>query len=100
MHDRDDEPLLGLDCDADVVALEQDQLSFTHARVQLRVLAERCCDGLEDERDEQLQLHVREVALLHPRHGRDLVSPREVLEHLPPDPVQLDTCPLGTCLGN
>ena len=37
--DRDDEPLLGLDGDADVVAVEQHELAVLDARVQLRELA-------------------------------------------------------------
>ena len=94
MDDRDDEPLLGLDGDADVVAVEQHELAVLDARVQLRELAERLGDRLEDERDEPLQVDVREVALLDPGHGRDLaVRARQVLEHLPADPAQLDALP-------
>ena len=100
VDDRDDEPLLGLDRDADVVAVEQHELPVLDARVQLRELAKRLGDGVEHERDEALQVDVREVALLDPGHGRDLaVRARQVLEHLPLDAAQLDTCPLGTCLG-
>ncbi len=96
VHDGNDEPLLGLHRDADVVAVEQHELCVLDPRVQLRELAERLGDGVEDERDEALQVDVREVALLHPGHGRDLaVRAREVLEHLATDAAQLDALALG-----
>ena len=94
--DRDDEPLLGLDGDADVVAVEQHELVVLDARVQLRELVQRLGDRLEHERDEPLQVDVREVALLDPRHGRDLaVRARQVLEHQPPDAAQRHARPFG-----
>ena len=100
MDDRDDEPVLGLDRDAEVVAVEQHERAVLDARVQLRELAQGVGDRLEDERDEALQVGVREVALLDPGHGRDLaVRARQVLEHLPADPVQLHALALGRRSG-
>ncbi len=90
VDDRDDEPLLGLDRDADVVAVEQHELPVLDARIQLRELAQRFDDRAENERDEALQVDVREVALLDPGHGGDLaMRARQVLEHLPADAVEL-----------
>ena len=100
MHDGDDEPQFGLDGDAEVVAVEQHELPVLDARVQLRELTKRLGDRVEHQRDEALQFDVREVALLDPGHGRDLVvRAREVLEHLPAHPAQRHTCPLRPCLG-
>ena len=87
-HDGNDEPLLGLHGDPEVVALEIDELVVLDARVQLRELAQRLRDRLQHERQEQLHVDAREVALLDPGDRRDLaVRAREVLEHLPLDPA-------------
>ena len=100
MHHRNDETLLGLDCDADVVAVEQHKFPVVGARVQLRVFAQRLDDRLENERDEALQVDLREVALLDPCHGGDLaVGTRQVLEHLSAHATQWDTRPFRTRLG-
>ena len=94
--DRDDEPLVGLHGDAEVVALEVDDLVALEARVQLRVLLERGRDRLERERHELLQVDVGEVALLDERDRRHLaVRPRQVLGDLPPHPAQRLAPPLG-----
>ena len=85
-HDGHDEPLLGLHGDADVVAVEIDELVALDARVQLRELAQRLRDGLQDERQQPLEVDAGEVAFLDPGDGRDLaVRARQVLEHLPLD---------------
>ena len=55
-HDRDDEPLLGLHGDADVVAVEVDELVAVDARVQLRELLQRRRDRLQHERQEPLRV--------------------------------------------
>ena len=48
VHHGDDEPLLGLHREADVVAVEQHELPVLDAGVQLRELAQRLGDSLED----------------------------------------------------
>ena len=73
-------PCVGLDGDAEVVAVEVDDLVALEPRVQLRELLQRLRAGLEHRRDEQLEVDVREVALLDPGHGRHLaVRARHVL---------------------
>ena len=95
VDDRNDEALLRLDGDAEVVAVEQHELAVLDARVELRELLQRLDDGLEDERDEALEVDAGEVALLDPRHGRDLVRARQVLEHLALDAAQLNALAFG-----
>ena len=82
MDDRDDKALLGLDGNPEVVAVEQHELAVLDARVELRELLERFDNGLDDERDEPLEVDAGEVALLDPGHGGDLVRAGQVLEHL------------------
>ena len=75
--------------DAEVVALEVDDLVALEARVQLRVLGERGRDRFERERQQLLQVDVGEVALLDERHRRHLaVGLGQVLGDLPPHPAQ------------
>ena len=54
--DRDDEPLLGLDGDADVVAVEVDDLVALEPGVQFRELLQRRRARLQHGRDQQLQV--------------------------------------------
>jgi hypothetical protein len=85
-HNGDDEALLGLDGDPDVVPVEVDEVVAVDPRVQLGELRECAGHGLQGQRQELLDVDVREVALLDPRDRRDLaVRPGEVLEHLPLD---------------
>ena len=73
VDDGDDEALLGLDGDAEVVAVEQHELAVLDASVELGELLQRLGDGLDDERPSRLLRSTpREVALLDPGHGRDL----------------------------
>src|SRR5512132_3414551 len=78
--DRDDEPLVRLHGDADVVAVEVDDLVALEPSVQLGHFLERLGHGLERHGDEPLQIDGAEVALLDPRDGRHLgVGPGHVL---------------------
>src|SRR4029453_2470487 len=70
--DRHDEPLVGLNRDPEVVAVEVDDLVTVEASVQLRKLLQRGRGGLQDGWDEQLEIHAPEIALLDPGDGRDL----------------------------
>ena len=56
---------------------------------------QRLGDGLEDERQEPLEVDAGEVAFLDPGHGRDLVRAGQVLEHLALDTAQLNVLALG-----
>ena len=87
--DRDDEALVGLHGDADVVAVEVDDLLALEAGVQLGELGERLGDGLERRRHEAAEVDVAEVALLDPRDRRHLaVRAGHVLGDEPPDAAQ------------
>src|SRR6266700_4210277 len=87
--DRDDEPLVGLHGDAEVVAVEVDDLVALEPSVQLGHLFERLGHGLERHGDEPLQIDGAEVALLDPRDGRYLgVGPGHVLCDQLPDTAQ------------
>src|SRR6266700_2880919 len=59
--DRDDEPLVGLHGDAEVVAVEVDDLVALEPSVQLGHLFERLGHGLERHGDEPLQIDGAEV---------------------------------------
>ena len=86
--DRYDEPLLGLDGDPEVVALEIDELVALESSVQLWVLLQRRRGRLQHERHEPAEVDVGEVALLHERDRRNLlVRARESLDDLTPDPA-------------
>ena len=77
---RDDEPVVGLHCDADVVPVQVEDRVPVEARVQLRVLGEGVGARPDDGRQETVEGNVLEVALLDPGHGRHLaVSARHVL---------------------
>ena len=79
-HDRHDEPFLGLHRDADVVAVEEHDRVPVEPRVELGELDERVRARLHDDREEPVERHVLEVALLDPGHGRHLtVGARHVL---------------------
>jgi hypothetical protein len=71
-NDRDDEPVVGLDRDTDVVAIEIDDGVTVQPCVQLGELAERVGACLDDGRQKAIQRNVLEVALLDPRDGRHL----------------------------
>ena len=68
--DRYDEAVVGLHGDADVVALEVDDLVAVDPRVQLGELLQRLGAGLEHGRHEELEVDPAEVGFLDPRHGR------------------------------
>ena len=86
--DRDDEALVGLDGDAEVVALEIDELVVLEPSVQLWDLLQPGRGRLEHERHEPAEVDVREVALLGERDRRNLLMrPRESLDDLAPDPA-------------
>ena len=95
--DRDDQPLLGLNGDTDVVALQIDDLVSFEAGVQLRELLQRSRGRLQHLRDELGEIEAGEVALLDERHRRHLaVRPRQVLDDLAPHPAHR----LAPALGN
>ncbi len=84
-HDGHDEPLVGLHGDAEVVAVEVDDLVALEARVQLRELLQGERGRAQHEREELFQVDVREVAFLDVGDGRHLaVRPRQVLDDLAP----------------
>ena len=83
-HDRDEEAALGLHREAEVVALEQDDLVALEPRVELRELAQRERAGAEQRGHEPVERDAREVALLHPGDRRHLaVGARHVLGDQP-----------------
>ena len=83
--DRDDEPLVGLDGDADVTPVQVDDLVAVEPRVQLGELPQRGRGRLERERQQQLDVDVGEVRFLDEGDGGDLpVRARQVLDDLPP----------------
>src|SRR6266566_2450539 len=87
--DRHDQALLGLHGDAEVVAVEVDDLVALEPRVQLGYFLQPLGHGLERQRDEPLQVDRAEVAFLHPRHGRHLrVGTSHVLGDQLPNPAQ------------
>ena len=86
----DEEPLVGLHRDAEVVAVEVDDLVAFEARVQLGELLQRRRCRLQHRRQEQLQVDIREVALLDVGDGRHLaVRAREMVDDLAPDAAHL-----------
>ena len=88
-HDGDEQALLGLHGDAEVVAVEVDDLVAFEARVQLGKLAQRLRGRAEDEGQQQRKVDAAEVALLDVGHGGDLpVRARQVLGDLAPDAAQ------------
>src|SRR5215218_6731334 len=81
-HDRNDQPVVGRDRDADVVAVEVDQLVAVDARVELGVFLERQRRRAQREGDEPPQVDVSEITLVDPRDRRDVaVCTRHVLGH-------------------
>ena len=97
--DRHDEPLVGLDGDAEVVAVEEDDLVTLEAGVQLRELLQRERGRLQHDRQQLLEVDRREVALLDVGHGRHLaVGARQMLDDLPPDTTDLFAAPLRRSL--
>ena len=99
--DGDDEALVGLHGDSEVVAVEVDDLVALEAGVQLRVVGERRRRRLEHERQQQLQVDVREVALLDERDRRHLaVGLRQVLDDLPANPAHGLAPPFGDSVGD
>src|SRR5260221_201852 len=89
---RDDKALLGLHGEPEVVAVEVDDLVALEPGVQLGVLLERLGDRFQHGRDEQLEVDVREVALLDPGDRRNLAvraghvlcdQPADAAERLP-----------------
>ena len=97
--DRDDEALLGLHGDAEVVAVEVDDLVALEPRVQLGELVQRQRGRAQHGRQQQLQLDVRAVALLDERDRRDLVVRAcQVLGDLAPHAAQLLAAAVG-CRG-
>ena len=90
-HDGNEEPGVGLHGNAEVVAVEEDDLVALEARVQLRELLQGLGDGLEHGRHEHVEVDPREVAFLDPGHGRDFaVGSRHVLgDHTPHTPQGL-----------
>ena len=99
-HDGHDEPLVGLDGDAEVVAVEVDDLVALEARVQLGELLQRQRRRTQHERQQLLQVDAGEVALLDVGDGGDLaVRARQVLDDLPADAAHLLAPPLGLVAG-
>ena len=88
--DGNDEALLGLDGDAQVVAVEVDDLVALESRVQLGEVAQRQRRRVQDGRQEQLEVDGAEVALLDVGDGRHLaMCARQVLDDLPADATHL-----------
>ena len=86
--DRHDEPCVGLHGDAEVVAVEVDDLVALEPRIELREPPERLGGRPQHGREQQLQVDVREVALLDERDRGDLaVRAAQVLDDLAPDPA-------------
>src|SRR5437764_602582 len=71
-HDGDDEALVRLDGDADVAAVEIEEVVALDPRIQLGKLAERAGHGPQGQGEESLHVDVGEVALLDPGDRRDL----------------------------
>ena len=85
-YDGHDEALVGLDGDAEVVAVEVDDLVALETRVQLGELLQRLRGRPQHERQQLLQVDVGEVAFLDVGDGGDLaVRARQVLDDLPAD---------------
>ncbi len=87
--DGDDEPVTGLDRDAEVVPVEVDDLVAFEPRVQLGELLQGLRTRLQHRRQQELEVELAEVAFLHPRHRRHLaVGAGHVLGNQPPNPPQ------------
>ncbi len=102
-NDGDDEALVGLDGDAEVVAVEVDDLVALEPGVELRHLLERLRHGAQRHRDQAREVEAGEIALLDVRDGGNLpVRPREVLGDHAPHAPERDPAPLfgsgGGCL--
>ena len=90
-----DETRLGVDGDAEVVAVEQHDLVVVDPRVQLRELCERTRRGPQRGRDEEIEVDAGEVAFLDERHGRDLaVRALDLLDDRAPDAAHRHPPPL------
>ena len=92
--DRHDEARLGVDGDAEVVAVEQHDLVVVDPRVELGELCERAGRCPQRRRDEEVEVDAGEVALLDERHGRDLaVRALDLLDDRAPDAAHRHPAP-------
>ena len=93
--DRDDEPVVGLHRDADVDAVEEDDLVALEPRVELGEPHDRGRDRADRVGDEARDVEAGEVAFLDEGDGGDLaVGARHLLDDRPPDPPHGDAPPV------